>query len=66
MNSVVITREDEIAQNPNFVVRLSRKIVYDLCEVIDRHPLKPTLRSTIERAIVLMIEDLEEEIRRGQ
>lgn len=66
MNSVVIDREDEIKQNPNFAIRLSRKLIYDLTDVIERHPLKPTLRSTVELAIILMIEDLEEEIRRGK
>lgn len=46
-----------------FVVRLDRRVVEQLRELISRHPLRPTLRATIERAIVLMIEDLQEEMR---
>lgn len=48
-----------------FMLRLDRHLINQLYRVIERHPLKPSLRSTVERAIVLMIEDLEEEIRRG-
>ena len=54
------------APGNDFMIRLDRELIYRLSAVIERHPLKPTLRVTVERAIVLMIEDLEEEIRRGQ
>lgn len=33
-----------------------------LKEVCARHPLKPTLKAAIERAVYLMIEDMEVEI----
>lgn len=45
------------------MTRVSRSLLTQLREVAKRHPLKPSLRSTLERAIELMIEDLEEEIR---
>lgn len=50
----------------DFVVRLDRRLVEQMRELISRHPLKPTLRAAIERAIVLMIEDFEEEIKNVQ
>ena len=45
------------------MMRVSREPLAKLREVTQRHPLKPTLRATVDRAIELMIEDLEEEIR---
>lgn len=50
----------------DFMIRLDRELINRMQVTIGRHPLRPTLRASIERAIVLMIEDLEEEIRRGQ
>lgn len=52
-----------MTQSDFFMVRLSRRLIDRLREVIGRHPYKPTLRATLERAIELMIEDLEEEIK---
>jgi hypothetical protein len=37
-----------------------------LREIAGKHPLKPTLRATVERAIELMIEDLEEEMKNAK
>lgn len=45
------------------MIRLNKNLVAQIRSVSARHPLKPTLRASIERAIELMIEDLEEEIR---
>lgn len=50
----------------DFMVRLDREVIERLQDTIERHPLRPTLRATIERAIILMIDDLHEEIRRAQ
>lgn len=50
----------------DFMIRLDREVIDRLLTVIERHPLRPTLRATIERAIDLMIDDLNEEIRRAQ
>jgi hypothetical protein len=52
-------------RNEDFMMRIDRRSIDQLREVMARHPLKPTLRAVVERAIALMIEDLEEEIRRG-
>lgn len=54
------------APGNDFMIRLDRELINRMQVTIGRHPLRPTLRASIERAIVLMIEDLEEEIRRGQ
>jgi hypothetical protein len=45
------------------MIRLNKELVEQMREVAGRHPLKPTLRASVERAIELMIEDLEEEIK---
>lgn len=45
------------------MTRVNKQLLNQLRSVAARHPLKPSLRSTLERAIELMIEDLEEEIR---
>ena len=45
------------------MMRVNRELLARMREVTKRHPLKPTLRASVERAIELMIEDLEEEIR---
>lgn len=55
----------EPRRNEDFMMRIDRRSIDQLREVMARHPLKPTLRAVVERAIELMIEDLEEEIRRG-
>lgn len=47
------------------MMRVSRELLSKLRSVAAKHPLKPTLRATVERAIELMIEDLEEEINNG-
>lgn len=44
-------------------VRISKKQVDDLRALAAKHPFKPSLRSTIERAIELMIYDLRKELR---
>jgi hypothetical protein len=44
------------------MMRVDRDLLGKLRSVAGRHPLKPTLRATVERAIELMIEDLEEEL----
>ena len=44
------------------MMRVSRDLLSRLRSVAAKHPLKPTLRATVERAIELMIEDLEEEM----
>lgn len=44
------------------MVRVDRDCYDSLKEVCIRHPLRPTMKATIERAIELMIEDLEVEI----
>lgn len=45
------------------MIRLNRALLNRMRSTAARHPLKPTLRAAVERAIELMIEDLEEEIR---
>lgn len=50
----------------DFMIRLDRDLIRRLNRVIDRHPLKPSLRGVVERAIELMITDLLEEITNGQ
>ena len=45
------------------MIRLDKQLLKRMRRTADRHPLKPTLRAAVERAIELMIEDLEEEIR---
>lgn len=47
------------------MTRVRRDLLIKLREVAKRHPLKPSLRAVLERAIELMIEDLEEEIKNG-
>lgn len=47
-------------------IRVGRDHIDRLRRVIRQHPLKPTLRATVDRAIDLMIEDLEEEIKNAQ
>ena len=47
------------------MMRVSRDLLSRLRDVAAKHPLKPTLRATVERAIELMIEDLEEEMNNG-
>lgn len=44
------------------MMRVDRDLLGKLRSTAARHPLKPTLRATVERAIELMIEDLEEEL----
>lgn len=44
------------------MMRVDREVLAQLRTLTKRHPLKPTLRATVERAIELMIEDLEEEL----
>lgn len=44
------------------MVRVDRRWHEALKEVCSRHPLRPTMKATLERAIELMIEDLEVEI----
>lgn len=43
------------------MMRVNRELLGKLRLLAGRHPLKPTLRATVERAIELMIEDMEEE-----
>lgn len=43
------------------MMRVNRELLGKLRALAGRHPLKPTLRATVERAIELMIEDMEEE-----
>ena len=43
------------------MMRVDRELLAQLRTLTKRHPLKPTLRATVERAIELMIEDMEEE-----
>jgi hypothetical protein len=45
------------------MMRVDREVLAQLRTLTKRHPLKPTLRATVERAIELMIEDLEEELK---
>ena len=45
------------------MMRVDREVLAQLRILTKRHPLKPTLRATVERAIELMIEDLEEELK---
>lgn len=45
------------------MIRLDKQLLNRMRRTADHHPLKPTLRAAVERAIELMIEDLEEEIR---
>jgi len=47
------------------MMRVSRELLSKLRSVAAQHPLKPRLRATVERAIELMIEDLEEEMKNG-
>jgi len=47
------------------MTRVSRELLARLRSVAAKHPLKPTLRATVERAIELMIDDLEEEMNNG-
>jgi hypothetical protein len=61
----IVYEPGEKHRSEDFMMRIDRRCIDGLREVIARHPLKPTLRVVVERAIELMIEDLEEEIRRG-
>lgn len=44
------------------MIRVGREHYDALKEVCSRHPLRPTMKAAIERAIQLMIEDFEVEI----
>lgn len=55
MRYTVVKRDD-------VMMRVDRALLAKLRSLAGRHPLKPTLRATVERAIELMIEDLEEEL----
>jgi hypothetical protein len=55
-----------MAANPDINIRVGRDHIDRLKAIVRQHPLRPTLRATIQRAIDLMIEDLEEEIRRSR
>jgi hypothetical protein len=44
------------------MIRIDRECYDRLKEVCGRHPLKPTMKAALERAIQLMIEDFEVEI----
>jgi hypothetical protein len=44
------------------MIRINREFYDKLKEVCSRHPLKPTMKASLERAIQLMIEDFEVEI----
>ena len=46
----------------DIMVRIDRRCYNRLKEVCRRHPLRPKMKATVERAIDLMIEDLEVEI----
>ena len=46
----------------NIMIRIDRECYDRLKEVCSRHPLKPTMKASLERAIELMIEDFEVEI----
>ena len=48
------------------MMRVDRELLGKLRSLAGRHPLKPTLRATVERAIELMIEDIEEELNNGR
>ena len=48
------------------MMRVSRDLLARLREIAGKHPLKPTLRATVERAIELVIEDLEEEMKNAK
>lgn len=61
----IVYEPGEPRRSEDFMMRIDRRSIDELREVIARHPLKPTLRIVVQRAIELMIEDLEEEIRRG-
>lgn len=51
-----------VMKKEDVMMRVNRELLGKLRSVAARHPLKPTLRATVERAIELMIEDLEEEL----
>lgn len=44
------------------MIRIDRGCYDRLKEVCSRHPLKPTMKASLERAIQLMIEDFEVEV----
>ena len=48
------------------MMRVDRDLLARLRDVAAKHPLKPTLRAVVERAIELMIEDLEEELKNAK
>jgi hypothetical protein len=48
------------------MMRVSRELLARLRDVAAKHPLKPTLRAVVERAIELMIDDLEEEMKNAK
>lgn len=48
------------------MIRLDRKLLGKMRSVAARHPWNPTLRAAVERAIELMIEDMEEEIKNAK
>jgi len=50
-----------VMKKEDVMMRVNRELLGKLRSVAARHPLKPTLRATVERAIELMIEDMEEE-----
>lgn len=48
------------------MMRVDRDLLARLRDVASKHPLKPTLRAVVERAIELMIDDLEEELKNAK
>lgn len=50
-----------VMKQEDVMMRVNRELLGKLRSLAKSHPLKPTLRATVERAIELMIEDMEEE-----
>lgn len=48
------------------MIRLNKVLLDKLRSVAARHPLKPTLRASVERGIELMIKGLEEETKNAK
>ena len=52
--------------NDVVMMRVDRDLLARLRDVAAKHPLRPTLRAVVERAIELMIDDLEEELQNAK
>ena len=62
MSKFTTTRKFISIRTDDVTIRVDRSLLAQLRALTEIHPLKPTLRAAVERAIELMIEDLEQEL----